>query len=68
MREGNVIDFFWEWYRLHERSCRTPLCGLALDKCEEAFVRRDWRGFGYWHAVFVRERQRMERARNERPK
>ena len=68
MPEANVIDFFWEWYRQHERSCKSPLCGFALDKCEETFLHRDWQGFGYWHSVFLRERQRVKGTRDELPK
>jgi hypothetical protein len=59
MPGGDVIDFFWEWYRRRDRVRSVPLCQYALDKCEETFIGRDWEGFGYWHAVFARERQRQ---------
>ena len=67
MSSGDVIDFFWEWYRRHEQACGSPLCQHALDKCEEAFIRRDWEGFGYWYAIFARERQRMKVQHFEQP-
>jgi len=67
MSRGDVIDFFWEWYRREDRRCGSPLCQYALDKCEETFSRRDWEGFGYWHSVFARERQRTKSQHFERP-
>jgi len=27
-----------------------------LDKCEEAFGKCEWDRFGYWHAIYLRER------------
>ena len=29
---------------------------LALDRCEETFMRSDWNGFGYWFRVYRREK------------
>jgi hypothetical protein len=68
MPNGDVIDFFWEWYRRRKPTRRSSLGELALDKCEETLLRRDWQGFGYWHAIFVRERRRMKVGRIERPR
>lgn len=68
MSNEDVIDFFWEWYRRHEQACGSPLCRYALDKCEETFTRRDWDSFGYWHAVFARERQRAKTKQFEQSK
>jgi len=64
---GDVINFFWEWYRRREQACRGPLCQYALDKCEETFIRRNWKSFGHWHAIFIRERQRMQGCRPLQP-
>ncbi len=57
--DSDVIDFFWEWYRRRDRGRSDPLCQYALDRCEETFINRDWQDFGYWHAVFARERRRI---------
>ena len=29
---------------------------LALNKCEETFMRSDWNGFGYWFRIYRREK------------
>jgi hypothetical protein len=61
MPAADVIDFFWEWHRRHTLSkASSALAELALDKCEEGLIRRDWKGFGYWHIVYLRERRRLE--------
>jgi hypothetical protein len=53
-RPGDVIDFFWEWRR--RRDGGRAVAEFALDKCEEMFRHCDWQGFGYWLAVYRRER------------
>jgi hypothetical protein len=55
----DVIDFFWEWQGRHKKS--SPMAELALDKCEEAFLRRDWKGFSYWHPIYCRSRTEFPR-------
>lgn len=61
-RDPDAIDFL-RHYREQCRSARTsPLDERALDKCEETFAQRDWSGFAYWHTVFLRERNRLNRA------
>ena len=60
-RETNVIDSLEFRRRRQEQPRTSPLTEFALDKCEEAFERRDWPTFAYWHAVVVRERIRLNR-------
>jgi hypothetical protein len=60
MPAADVIDFFWEWYHRHTPSKTSALAELALDKCEEKLIWRDWEGFQYWHVVYLRERRRLE--------
>jgi hypothetical protein len=52
----DVIVDFWEWYRRREARRQNPLASYALDKCEDAFLWRDWNSFAYWHAIYLRER------------
>jgi hypothetical protein len=52
----DVIVDFWEWYQRREARRYDPLASLALDKCEDALASRDWESFGYWHAIYLRER------------
>jgi len=52
-----IVDF-WEWYERRQERRSDPLASHALDRCEEAFMRCEWKSFGYWHAVYVRERLR----------
>lgn len=47
-----VVDF-WKWYQHRQHN---PVANLALDKCEESARNREWTRFGYWHAVYLRER------------
>jgi hypothetical protein len=54
--DRDVIVQFWEWYERRHAGAHSPVANLALDKCDEALVRRDWDRFAYWHAIFVRER------------
>jgi hypothetical protein len=61
MAAGDVVDFFWEWQRSHMQSKTSALAQLALDRCEETLLCRDWERFGYWHAVYMCERRRLER-------
>ncbi len=54
---SDVITNLWDW---HERRCSrasAPLAAYALDRCEELFAARAWKGFGYWDTIYVRERQ-----------
>jgi len=51
----DVITDFWEWYQLREAR-RNPLANYALDKCEETFRKCEWKSFGYWYAIYRRER------------
>ena len=55
-RDYDVIVDFWEWYQRREARRQNPLASYALDKCEEALIEREWDRFGYWHAIYLRER------------
>jgi hypothetical protein len=55
-RDYDVIVDFWEWYQRREARRNNPLASYALDKCEETFRECKWSSFGYWHAVYLRER------------
>jgi hypothetical protein len=59
--DRDVIVQFWEWYDRRYAGARGPVANLALDKCEEAFMMRDWGTFAYWHAILVRERPSQNR-------
>jgi hypothetical protein len=59
MPSADVISLFWEWHRRHTGPKTSALAELALDKCEERLIKRDWDGFQYWHVVYVRERRRL---------
>ena len=52
----NVIANFWEWHRRQQERAHGPIARLALDKCEETFRCSDWDRFGFWFAVYRRER------------
>jgi hypothetical protein len=52
----NVVANFSEWYQRRQERQRNPLAGYALDKCEETFMRSEWDRFGYWFAIYRRER------------
>jgi len=54
----DVIADFWEWYERRYVGKHAPLARYALDRCEEAFRRCAWDSFGYWHAIYVRERRK----------
>jgi hypothetical protein len=60
-RDTSVVDFLELRRRRHGQTQTSPLTEHALDECEEAFRRSDWPRFGYWHAVFLRERNRLNR-------
>jgi hypothetical protein len=60
--DHDVIVQFWEWYERRYATAHGPVANLALDKCEDALVRRDWETFAYWHAIFVRERPPQNRS------
>jgi len=59
MPHADVVDFFWEWQERRNPQSSSPLGELALDKCEEMMMRRDWPGFDYWLRVYHRERARI---------
>jgi type II restriction/modification system DNA methylase subunit YeeA len=59
MPGADVISLFWEWQRRHTDLKTSALAELALDKCEERLIKREWEGFQYWHAVYLRERRRL---------
>ena len=58
----DVIVDFWEWYRRREANRCNPLESYALDRCEETFKRCEWNNFGYWYAIYLRERPRPLRS------
>jgi hypothetical protein len=57
MSDSNVINFTCEWYRRNSADRSNRIGELALGRCEEAFLRRDWEGFAHWHRIFGRARQ-----------
>lgn len=61
--DHDVIVQFWDWYERRYAGAHGSVANLALDKLEQAFVRRDWVTFAYWHAIFVRERLPQNRRR-----
>jgi hypothetical protein len=62
---SNVIIGFGEWRQRRNERRHDPLANHALDKCEEAFKKREWRNFGYWHAIYMRERQKRPKRGRE---
>ena len=60
MRDTNVIVSLELSRRRPEQIRTSSLAEHALDQCEEAFRRGDWQKFGYWHTVFLCERDRLE--------
>ncbi len=58
----NVVANFWEWYQRRQERERDPLARYALDKCEETFMRSEWDRFGYWFAIYRRERPRPQKS------
>jgi len=56
---GDVIDFFRKSRQRSPRRMASTLAELALDKCEETLMWGDWDRFRYWHAVYIRERNRL---------
>ena len=60
-RDANVVVFLDPSRHRPEQIRTSPLAERALDKCEEAFRHSDWQGFGYWHAVYLHERDRLNR-------
>ena len=57
----DVVADFWEWYEGRHAREHSPLAGYALARCEETFTLREWDSFGYWHAIYVRERRKAPR-------
>jgi hypothetical protein len=53
----DVVVDFWEWYRRRDARLN-PLARYALEQCEETFRKCNWDRFGYWHAIYLRERPR----------
>jgi hypothetical protein len=66
-RTYDVIEDFWKWYDRGARRHDNGVADLALEKCEETFQRCDWKGFGYWHRVYCRERRRIPSNRSQDP-
>jgi hypothetical protein len=56
MPSYDVIVDFWEWYQRREARARDLVASFAVDKCEETFRRCEWDRFGYWYAIYRRER------------
>jgi hypothetical protein len=52
----DVIIDFWEWYRRRQARGHDAVADFALDKCEETFRQCEWDRFGYWYAIYRRER------------
>jgi hypothetical protein len=50
-----VIDLRDRYERRNTRES-DALAAYALDRCEEMFRLRAWDSFGYWHAIYVRQR------------
>jgi hypothetical protein len=67
-RSGNdVVADFWDWYQRRENRRSNSVESHALDKCEEAFEKSEWDRFGYWHAIYLRERHKTAPARRNLP-
>ena len=60
VRGYDVVVDFWEWYQRREARL-SPLASCALEKCEKTFTKYDWDSFGYWHAIYLRERPKNAR-------
>jgi hypothetical protein len=61
MADTSVIVSLELSRRPPEQIRTSSLAEHALDQCEEAFRHSDWQKFGYWHVVFLRERNRLNR-------
>ena len=61
MAAADVIDLLSESQRRTIPSSTSALAELALEKCEEMLMRGNWDRFGYWHAVYMSERARLNR-------
>jgi hypothetical protein len=59
-RDYDVIADFWVWYQRRQERQRDPLANHALDKCEQALIRREWDRFEYWHTIYLRERSKHQ--------
>jgi hypothetical protein len=62
VRGYDVVVDFWEWCRRREARLN-PLASYAFEQCEETFRKCDWHRFGYWHAIYLRERPKMPGSR-----
>ena len=60
MGGNKVVIDFWEARERRQAGQHGPVAKHALDKCEETFMRGEWKMFGFWHAVFTRERARSQ--------
>jgi len=56
VRCPNPVANFWEWYQCRQERGPSSIARYALDKCEEAYMRSEWDGFGYWFEIYRRER------------
>jgi hypothetical protein len=63
MPSYDVITDFWEWYRRRHARQHELVAEIALDKCEETFRQSDWDNFGYWYAIYLRERPKIQNLR-----
>jgi hypothetical protein len=59
MPSYDVIIDFWEWYERRSAREHGVIADLALDKCEETFRKCEWENFGYWYAIYRRERPKV---------
>jgi hypothetical protein len=59
MPSYDVITDFWKWYERRRAPEHGVIADLALDKCEETFRKCEWESFGYWNAIYRRERPKM---------
>jgi len=53
VRTGTIVELHKYSDRSRRHNC---ILELALDKCEETFMRSDWNGFGYWFGIYRREK------------
>jgi hypothetical protein len=61
-RDDHAVLDFRKWYRRRYEWQRGIVARHALDKCEDAFLQREWNGFAYWYAIYRRERSKLMRS------
>jgi hypothetical protein len=66
MNGNDVVVDFWEAHERKHARKHGPLAQHALDKCEETFMRGEWKSFGFWHAIYTRERARSQSTARDR--